>query len=204
MQLKNTFLIGAASLFLSSSVAVLAAEPVAKPSSPQETFPTTSRFAVYNPRRCAEESKMGREAESTLMNLKDQLSSQLEPIQKELMELVEKGRNADYMESLSMEARRDLEKRFQELSAEFDNKREQFDEILNEAKGRAFSQLNVHMERAGHVVGREKGIETIARNEAFLIYPHSIDVTTPMIVELDKIYDREMQGASSKSETPKK
>lgn len=202
MKLKVASLVVASAVLLGSSLSVVGAEPAK--SAPGASIPQVNRIGIVNFRRCVEDSKMGREAQTSLETLRGQLAGQLESTEKELLEIINKFDDQDHMDSLSPEAEKQMKKRYEELAGEREGKREQFMEIMNQAQGRAMQELNSQVARAAQLIAKEKGLDLVLRDEAALYYPYTIDVTTAVVVELDKVYDQEMQNRPKEAAPAKK
>ncbi|WP_213318388.1 OmpH family outer membrane protein [Chlamydiifrater volucris] len=136
-------------------------------------------------KKCIEESELGKKETAELETLKKQFASNAEQMEKELSSLYEKLQDEDYMESLSSSATEELQKKFEELSQEYNVYQNQSYQLLNQHNYRRVQKLIQEVKVASEKVRKEKRLQVIFNEEAILATSESYDVTDEVIKALD-------------------
>ncbi|WP_213357742.1 OmpH family outer membrane protein [Chlamydiifrater phoenicopteri] len=143
------------------------------------------RLGYVSLKRCIEDSELGKKETSELEMLKKQFASNAEQMEKELTSLYEKLQDEDYMESLSSSAAEELQKKFEELSQEYNVYQNQSYQLLNQHNYKRIQKLIQEVKVASEKVRKEKKLQVVFNEEAILATTESLDITDEVIKALD-------------------
>ncbi|MBS0621734.1 MAG: OmpH family outer membrane protein [Verrucomicrobia bacterium] len=152
-----------------------------------------SSIGIVDFRRCINESERGKAEQAQLETLKTQLSSKLEETESQLRDIASKGRDPDYLDSLSPEAEEQLRVRFQTLSQEYQQQQQQFYQIIQQQEGNVLVELNNLVGKCAFAVAGNHGLDLVVREDTAFYFQKSMDVTDEVIAKMDEIYGKEKQ-----------
>lgn len=149
-------------------------------------------FAVVNFATCIAESKLGKAEQGNFENLRKQLGSQMEAMEKELNDLAAKLNDSEYMDGLSPEADAELRAKVSSLNDELMRSQNQFYQILNQTNMRIVQQISGKIASAAETVAKAKKVDMVLNQEVCFYANPSLSLTDDVIKEMDARYEEEM------------
>ena len=162
---------------------------------------SAAEFGTVNFANCIANSKIGKHEQATFEGLKKQLGGHLESIEKELNDLSGKLNDAEYMDGLSPEAEMEVRTKISTLNDEMMRYQNQYYQVLNQSQMKIMQQIGALVATASEAVAKSKKLDVVLREEACFYYNSSLDITNPVVDEMDKNYDQEMKKLASQQNT---
>jgi len=165
---------------------------------------TTLRIGVVNAKKALEESKLGKQEQANFEKMKQQMESVLQKKAEELKEVEEKlNDDDDLMDSLSDEALSELKRKRRTLRQDGMQMQGQFMQTLQEANVKIIQRLTETIAKASEQVAKNPGngqqpIDVIFTDEATTYVQPRWDVTQPIIVKMNEMFDAEQKNNGSK------
>lgn len=166
-------------------------------------LPQNIRFGVVQFKSCVDESKLGKEEKSNFEALKKQVETAFAEKEKVLIDLVEKLDDADYLDSLSAEAERELKRNRIQLTQELNELQNQFYQMLSQANMKIIEKLQFAVDDASKILAAEKKLDAVFTDESFFFYGNNLDVSKELIVLMDKTYEKEIAEMKDTKPTEK-
>ena len=148
-------------------------------------------YGIVSFPNCLTESKYGKKEQETFDKLREQMTSLVTDIEKQLNDIATKFNDPEFVDSLSPEGEQEIKARFQTLSEEHQRYQNQFMQVMQQANMQLMQKMNGHVQKASEVIAKKKKLPMIVREEACFFYNPSFDITTSIISEMDKSYDLE-------------
>jgi len=155
------------------------------------SFLSADTIGVVNFGTCISDSKLGKAEQANFENIKKQMGSHLEAIEKELNDLAGKMNNPEYVDGLSPEAEGELREKTRNLNEELMRNQNQYYQILNQANMKIVQQISGKIAAASETVARGKKIDAVFNQEACFYANNSLNITTDVIKEMDARYDED-------------
>lgn len=186
----------ALALFSFSQVAADAAKAPATTSS--------SKVGVVMIRACFDQSKAGHNARDTLENMNKQMTAALEEIDRQIEEISSQLDDENNRDSMTPEAEKQLQDKFESLSQERELKRMQFSQQMNQSQMMIMQKIYDHVTRASEKVAKEMDLDLIVQEDSTLYFAAGLDVTKPVLQAMDKLSEEEAAAVEAAKETMKK
>lgn len=145
-----------------------------------------SSVGVVNFATCVSDSKIGKQEQDSFEMLKKQMTAQIEDTEKQLNDLSAKFNDPDYLDGLSPEAEEDLKNQFRTLNEKMSQYQNQYYQVMNQANMRIIQTLSTAINAASAKVAKDKKLSMILNKDACFYYVDALDMTKPVIVEMDK------------------
>ncbi|MCI0381620.1 MAG: OmpH family outer membrane protein [Chlamydiae bacterium] len=155
----------------------------------------TKGIGIANFATCMSESKYGKQEQASFESLKKQLSSLLEDTEKQLNEIAAKFNDSDYMDGLSPESEDELKNKFRTLNEELNRYQNQYYQVLNQANMKILQSINAKIQTAADKVAKDKKLTTVINKDACFFYAPNLDVTSSIVTEMDKNFEKEKETA---------
>ncbi|MBY0529457.1 MAG: OmpH family outer membrane protein [Rhabdochlamydiaceae bacterium] len=140
---------------------------------------------------CLSDSKLGKQEQAAFESLKNQMSSLLEDTEKQLNDISAKFNDPEYLDGLSPQAEEELKLKFRTLSEEMNRYQNQYYQVLNQANMRIMQTISSGINAASEKVAKDKKLAVVVNKDACFYFSPALDVTGPVVVEMDKNYEQE-------------
>ncbi len=161
-------------------------------------------LGLVNFNSCAQNSLVGKKEQESFEALKTQMTSLVGDVEKQLREISEKLQDADYMDTLSPQAEKELKEKFQSLSEEHGRYQNQFYQMVQQANMQVVQTVGTAVQQAAKEVAKQHKLKYVLNREACFYASDDLDVTQDVIAVMDKKFTQENEEASSKfAEAPK-
>jgi outer membrane protein len=147
------------------------------------------KIGVVNFATCVTDSKYGQQEQNAFEAMKKQMSSLMEDTEKQLREITEKLQDKDYLDGLSPEAEQELKNKYNTLSDEMQRYQQQFYQVLQQTNYKLVQNIGTQIGTASEKVAAAKGINAVINKEACFYYLPSLDITSDVIKEMDKVFE---------------
>lgn len=174
---KRQIFILLTSLFCLSSFKAFAAEEIP--------------YGIVNFGSCVTESKYGKQEQESFEKIREQMTSMMTDIEKQLQEIATKFNDPEFVDSLSPEAEQEMKSKFQALSEELNRYQNQYMQVMQQANMKLMQTMNTHVSKASEAIAKQKKLPMVVREEACFFYNPSFDITKSIIDEMNKSYDKE-------------
>ncbi len=151
------------------------------------------RLAVYNTKKCLEESKMGKSEQANLEKMKEQMMNVLQEKGKTYQEIENKLNDEDYMDSISSEAEAELKRKRRQLRDEGMELQSQYAETFQYARLKSIDKLGEVVNKASSMVAQENGLHLILSDEASSYVDSSLDITDRIIAKMNLLFEQEQK-----------
>lgn len=182
--MKKRFLFTALTLISLSTGAYAAAE-------------TQQSVGIVNFASCISDSKIGKQEQASFESLKNQMTTLLQDTEKQLNDISAKFNDPEYLDGLSPEAETELKMKFQTLNEELNRYQNQYYQVLNQANMRIIQTINTNINSASEKIAKEKKLSMIVNKDACFFYSPQLEITSLVIAEMDKNFDKETKHAAS-------
>lgn len=161
------------------------------------------KIRVINFKRCAEESKLGKQEQASFEALKKQMEGVLSEKEKTINELASKFEDPDFVDSLSVEAETEMKRQFRSLNQEFSQLQQQYMQTLQQTNYKVVQKLSDLVGKASTNIGQRDKIDLILNDEVCFFANPSLDISDQIIVAINQLSDQEPE-AEVKSGNPSK
>lgn len=177
--------------------AILAASGItAEESSPVIRF--------FNAEKCVRESKYGIEMQSSLEESQKQIVKMIEDINSQIEDIDAKLGDKDFLDGLSPEGEEDLKSEKEELTQRVQAIQAQASQRMQFEQQTALMAIEENLTDATSKYAPEHNIDALVLSQVALYYKKDFDVTSDLIVLLDKKYDAEQTKKNDTSEAKEK
>jgi len=152
------------------------------------TSVNATEVGVVSFRRCIEESHQGKAEQTSLENLKNQMTAVVEKTDKELEDLSKKLQDSEYLDGLSPDAEHKMRQRFDELSQEMARYQQQFYQIMNQANMKFMQTMSVQIATAAKAIAQERELDYIVNEDACFYFKPDREVTSEVVDEMNRTY----------------
>lgn len=150
-----------------------------------------TKIRVVNFKSCVEKSKIGKQEQGSFESLKKQMETVLEEKEKNLNELVSKLEDPNYLDSISAEAETELKRKFRALSQEMQAQQQQYMQTLQQANFAIVQKISETLNNATKVVAEKEKYDLVLNDESSFFYNKDLDISDQVVVEMDKLFDKE-------------
>lgn len=165
---------------------------------------SATKVGVVMIRACFDQSKAGHNARDTLEKMNKQLTSSLEEIDRHLDEISAQLDDENNRDSMTPEAEKQLQDKFEALSQERELKRMQFGQQMQQSQMMIMQKIYEKVSRASKQVAEEMGFDLIVQEDSSLYFAPSLDVTQAVLHTMDKLFDDEAKEAEAASKEESK
>lgn len=146
-------------------------------------------LGIVNLPECMEHSKLGKSEQENFDSLKKQMTSMMGDVQKELQEISGKLNDADYLDTLSPQAEKDMKAKFQTLSEELSRYQNQYYQVMNQANMKVMQTIGAAVNEAAEKVAKDKHLSYVINKDACFYADESANVTKEIIKHMDKDFE---------------
>lgn len=158
-------------------------------------------FGIVNFTTCITDSKIGKQEQASFESLKNQMSTLLQDTEKQLNEISAKFNDPEYLDGLSPEAEEELKTKFRSLNEELGRYQNQYYQVLNQANMRVIQTITGQINSAAERVAKDKKLAMVVNKEACFFYSPQLEITTSIITEMDKNFDKEAKAIAASEAT---
>ena len=152
--------------------------------------------------KCITESKFGKHEAEGFEAIRAQMQSAIEDLDKQLNETANKLQNKDLLDQLSPEAEQELKVKFQSLNEDMQRYQQQYYQVMQQANMRIIQMVTNEINEASESIAKKDKLSLVINKEAAFHYQPNLDITTNVISEMDKNFDKKAKTEEAKS-TPK-
>jgi outer membrane protein len=153
-----------------------------------------SKIGFVNFRRSVEESKLGKQQQSSFEGLQSQMETSLMEMQKSLNDITTKLSDEDYLDGLSPEAENELKHKYRALSQELSRTQGQYVQTLQDANLKIIQQISTEVGEAAKEVAKVKNLDLVVNEEATFFHKPSLDLTSEVIAFMDAKFEKELKA----------
>ncbi|OGN58917.1 MAG: hypothetical protein A3E26_05345 [Chlamydiae bacterium RIFCSPHIGHO2_12_FULL_49_32] len=161
-------------------------------------------LGVINFATCISESKLGKQEQASFESMKQQITKSLEDLEKQITEISAKLNDREYLDSLSPQAEEEMKTKFRTLNDDLARNQNQYYQLLNQANLRILQLINTQIIASAENIAKEKKLSLVMNKEALFFYAPTMDITSDVIVEMDRQFDAkkaEAEKAQAAKET---
>lgn len=159
------------------------------------SFTTASADApnirIVNFKSCVEQSKLGKQEQSSFEALKKQMEKVLEEKEKVLTDLGTKANDADYLDSISPDAETELKRKFRTLSQEIAQLQNQYYQALSQTNVKVLQKLNDVVVTAANKIAQQENIDLVLNEESAFFYSPKLDISSKVVKLMDEMFEKE-------------
>jgi outer membrane protein len=168
-----------------------------------KSFAEEIPYGIVNFTNCVTESKHGKQEQESFEKLREQMTTLMTDIEKQLNDIATKFNDPEFVDSLSPEAEQEMKARFQTLSEEHNRYQNQYMQVMQQANMQLMQTLNGHVQKASENVAKKRKLPMVVREEACFFYNPSFDITKSVIDEMDKSFDKENVAQAAANQAKK-
>lgn len=157
-----------------------------------------TEYKVVNTRDCFMNSKLGKQEQEAFENLKNQKTTLIEEVSKQLEEIVKKLSDPVILDSMNPETKQKLENDYARLSQDLKGMYEECQQILYQKEIQIAQKLQSNIDTALEEMNKEDAC-IILKSDACHYYPKELDITNAVVKKLDEKFD---QIAQTQKTTP--
>lgn len=150
-----------------------------------------SKIGVVSFANCIQESKYGKQEQSTLKALQNQITSLIEDTEKQLEEVAGQLNNAEYIDTLSPEGEQELKMKFQNYQEDLQRYQQQYYQFINQANYKVMQTMHSHIKNAAKIVSAKLNLDYILDENSVICNNAGVEVTNQIIQELDILFEKE-------------
>lgn len=163
--------------------------------------PDSPKIRVVNFKTCVEESKLGKQEQSSFEALKKQMEGVLSEKEKTLNELATKFEDPDYLDSLSPEAETEMKRKFRNLNQEFTQLQSQYMQSLQQTNFKVVQKLTDTVTKASKEVAERQGVDLILNEEGIFYVSSALDISKQVVTVMDQSFEKDASDAKSNGTT---
>jgi Skp family chaperone for outer membrane proteins len=158
-----------------------------------------ANIGVVNIATCATESKAGKFEQEQFDKLKGQWVSLMQETEKEYKAVSDKLKNDDYLEGLSPKAVDELKQKQTTLSEDLMKYQQQLSQALNQANYLFIQKMVKSISNASEAIAKTKKLDYVINKEACFYSKPDMEITTSVIDEMNKSFEKEQKEMSAKA-----
>lgn len=155
-----------------------------------------NKIGVVSFANCIQESKYGKQEQSTIKAMQNQITSLIEDTEKQLQEISNKLNDAEYIDALSPEGEQELKVKFQSHQEDLQRYQQQYYQFINQANYKVMQTMNFHIKNAAKIVSAKLNLDYVLDENSVICNNAGIEVTNQVIQELDMLFDKEEKSKS--------
>lgn len=153
------------------------------------------KIAVVNFKTCVDQSKLGKQEQSSFEALKKQMEQSLEEREKSMSEISEKFNDPDYLDSLSPEAETELKRKFRGMSQELSQIQAQYYQTLQQTNFKIVQKLQDDVTKAAAKIAEQDHYDIILNEESVFFVDSKYDISAKVIQLMDQNFEKEAAEA---------
>ncbi|PCI95818.1 hypothetical protein COB11_01085 [Candidatus Aerophobetes bacterium] len=157
-------------------------------------------IGIVNFATCVTESKLGKQEQEAMENIKTQMSHLIKDIEEQLQDLTGKLSDSDYLDGLSPEGEQELKMKFGQLREEHERYQQQFYQVMQQANMKLVQTVSSYVNAATGKIAKAKKLSLVVNKDACFSFDENFDITQIVIDEMDKSFDELQAQAVSKAE----
>lgn len=157
------------------------------------------KIAIVDLKVCAELSKLGKKEQEGFEALRKQMESVLGEKEKVLTDLNTKLNDADYLDSLTLEAETELKRKFRTLSQEAAQLQQQYMQMLQQANFKVVQNLTDSVTTASQTLAKKEGYDLLLNKEIAFYAADTLDISKQVVGIMDVDYDAKQKEESAQS-----
>lgn len=170
---------------------------LATTSSPCLLEGTENKIGVVSFANCIQESKYGKQEQSTVKALQNQITSLIEDTEKQLQEIATKLNDAEYIDTLSPEGEQELKIKFQNHQEDLQRYQQQYYQFINQANYKVMQTMHFHIKNAAKIVSAKLKLDYVLDENSVICNNAGVEVTNEIIQELDMLFEKEEKDKST-------
>lgn len=167
---------------------------------PKNTQNYQVHAAVVDFAKCIMDSKYGMLEQEGMESMKNQMQKAIEDIQEQLSDNAAKLQNKDYLDSLSPEAEKEMQKKCQMLAEELNRHQNQFYQIMQQAQMQVVQTMHGLINEVSQGIAAEKGFQVVLNKETAFYFDKNLDITNEVVTLLDQKFEKEGKSLAKDSE----
>lgn len=148
-------------------------------------------IGIVNFGECIEVSKFGKLEKKNFENFRNHMVQAITDLDKQLNETATKLQDKEFLDSLSPEAETQLKEKFQSLGEDLNRYQNQYYQAMQQAQMGLMQKLHDLVNEASSLVAKNQKLSMVISKEAAFYYSSSLDITSAVIAELDKRFEKE-------------
>lgn len=164
---------------------------------------TSLKIRVVNFKKIAEQSKLGKQEQTSFDALKKQMENVLSEKEKVLNDMATKFDDNDFLDSLSPEAETDMKRKFRNLNQEYTQLQQQYIQTLQQTNFKIVQKLSENVGKASNTVAKKLKYDLVLNDETTFFVSPDLDISSEIVKELDQIFDKE-ESTKNESKTEQK
>lgn len=161
------------------------------------------KIGVVDFRKAVEESKLGKQEQEMLENMKKQVESILKEKGEEFQKLSGKLQDEDFRDSQKPEALQKMEQQYQQLGQELQQAQGQYYQAMQQQNFRIIQRLADIVSKASERVAEAKKLDLVLNDDNAFFSAPSLDVTKDVVAEMDRLAEEELKEAAKNGAQPK-
>ena len=176
------------------AIDVIAANP------PIENQNISARICTVDFKKAIENSKLGKQEQSSFEALKKQMEESLGEKEKVLNDIADKMEDPDHLDSLSAEAETELKRKFRSLNQEYSQIQSQYLQALQQTNFKIVQRLTALVEKASQTAAKQHNMDIVLNTESCFYAAPQYDLTEQVVAIMDSLHEQEQ--AKAKQELP--
>lgn len=152
------------------------------------------KIRTVNFKKCAEQSKIGKQEQTSFEAIKKQMETVLLEKEKSLNEMAAKFEDVDFMDGLSSEAEVELKRKFRAQSQEFAQLQQQYVQALQQTNFKIIQKLSSAVAKAANEVAQKSKVDMVVNDEVAFFTAPSLDISSEVVTIMDLQFEREAKN----------
>lgn len=174
--------------FSTFATALLAIAAAFAPSSTEAVQP--ARVGIVSFKECVEHSKLGKVEQQAFNKMKKDAEDSLKGKEAELADLTSKLNDADYVDSLTASAEKELKDQYRMQSQDLARKQQAAYQMLTQANYLIAQKMTEEVTKASEVVAKQEGYDIILNQDACFYSSTNNNITGKVVDQMDSTYDK--------------
>jgi outer membrane protein len=154
------------------------------------------KVGVVNFRKAVEESKLGKQEQEMLENMKKQVESILKEKGEEFQKLSGKLQDEDFRESQKPDALQKMEQQYQQLGQELQQAQGQYYQAMQQQNMRIIQRLAEVVSKASERVADTRKLDLVLNDDNAFFSAPGLDITKDVVAEMDLLAEDELKDAA--------
>ncbi|MCH9631300.1 MAG: hypothetical protein S4CHLAM37_13220 [Chlamydiia bacterium] len=157
-------------------------------------------IGIVNFATCVTESKLGKQEQEAMENIKNQMAHLIKDIEEQLQDLTGKLSDSDFLDGLSPEGEQELKMKYGQLREEHERYQQQFYQVMQQANMKLVQTVSSYVNAATGKIAKAKKLSLVVNKDACFSFDETFDITQVVIEEMDKSFDELQAQAVSKAD----
>lgn len=162
-----------------------------------EPSPSPIKVRVVNFKKCAENSKLGKQEQTSFEAVKKQMENVLTEKEKVLNDMASKFEDPDYLDGLSPEAETEMKRKFRTLNQEYSQLQQQYIQALQQTNFKIVQKLSEAVSKAASVVAQQNRLDLVVNDETSFFAAPNLDISNEIITIMDQQLEKEASKTST-------